>query len=104
MKQNTRIRMDRAARVRCALIANKIFDDYSYNYNFEQFLERLEKYKGVVNAQINYLNSTYPDNRSGLDTYGYNDKIRIQGNLEYISDRFNAVFRLRWMAGILENV
>lgn len=48
------------------------------------------------------LNIDYiPDNRTGYETYGY-DKQTIRGSLFYISDRFNATFRLRWLKDGIE--
>ena len=43
-----------------------------------------------------------PDTRSGYETYGYDDLESIKTDLDYISDRFNATFRLRWILDLLD--
>ena len=42
------------------------------------------------------------DWRSGYDTYGYNDLDSIKYQLGYISDRWNAAFRLRWLLDLID--
>lgn len=42
------------------------------------------------------------DERSGYETYGYGTLEDIKGNLEYISDRYNCAFRLRWLIDLME--
>ncbi len=37
------------------------------------------------------------DNRSGIETYGYKSESSIKSNLNYISDRWNCSFRIRWL-------
>jgi hypothetical protein len=42
------------------------------------------------------------DNRKGVDTYGYESEESILINLQYISDRFPAQFRLQWVLDLLD--
>lgn len=42
------------------------------------------------------------DFRSGAETYGYEDEESIRGNMEYISDRWMAAFRIKWIIDGLE--
>lgn len=37
------------------------------------------------------------DYRSGEETYGYSDEESIRNNMEYISDRWMAAFRIKWL-------
>lgn len=99
-----------AERARYFIIANKVFDDFLYTSDkLEEFVERARKYKGVIFRQMRHLDLTdyyykskWRDTRSGHETYGYKSREEIEGQLEYISDRFNAVFRLRWLLDLLE--
>jgi len=42
------------------------------------------------------------DDRSGIETYAYESLESIKDNLEYISDRFNCAFRLRWAIDLID--
>ena len=42
------------------------------------------------------------DFRWGNETYGYGGDASILGTLHYISDRWNAGFRVTWMMGLLD--
>lgn len=44
-----------------------------------------------------------PDIRSGNEIYGYFNQVSIDNNLMYISDRWNCVFRLRWLLDGVQN-
>ena len=44
----------------------------------------------------------YPDDRPGEETYGYKDEASIKSNLEYISDRWNCAFRIRWILDLIK--
>jgi len=37
------------------------------------------------------------DFRPGVETYGYADHETIKNNMEYISDRWMAAFRIKWI-------
>lgn len=41
------------------------------------------------------------DYRSGQDTYGYESADSIRGSLAYISDRWRACFRVRWLIELI---
>jgi len=41
------------------------------------------------------------DYRQGEETYGYKEE-EILGNLQYISDRWGAAFRIAWLIGLIE--
>lgn len=56
----------------------------------------LDKLKVVYNE---LLSEEY-DNRSGYETYGYNN---VQEDMDYISDRWKCAFRVRWMIDGIEN-
>lgn len=60
--------------------------DLSYLKEVQHFLE----------SQLAELRSQgfEPDFRRGTDTYGYGS---IEGDLEYISDRWNCEFRIQWL-------
>lgn len=47
------------------------------------------------------LESEHQDYRSGSETYGYKDLESIQWSLLYISDRWNACFRVRWLIDLI---
>jgi hypothetical protein len=42
------------------------------------------------------------DYRSGFETYDYVSEYSILSNLEYISDRWQAAFRLRWLINLID--
>lgn len=44
-----------------------------------------------------------PDLRTGFETYGYKTLESIKGNLEYISDRRNCTFRIRWILDLIDH-
>lgn len=50
----------------------------------------LEKMWGELSNKEN-------DFRSGAETYGYADEESIRNNMEYISDRWMAAFRIKWI-------
>ncbi len=44
----------------------------------------------------------YPDDRGGHETYGYENDKEIRGNLNHVSDRWNATFRIRWLLDLIK--
>ena len=63
--------------------------------------------KTIIKAVEPDLLSIYPDlaahendYRLGNDTYGYEES-NILGNLSYLSDRWNAAFRIAWLLGLV---
>jgi hypothetical protein len=63
-----------------------------------EIMKLLEKSISSDKKVYRYYDANYiPDDRSGYETYGYDNKETIRDRLFYISDRFNATFRLRWL-------
>lgn len=104
MKNSTRRRIEVKQQVRTHFIANHIFDEYYYSCDYQTFLERLEKHKGVVKKQIEYYVEAYPQYYSWDEPvyYDYDSLESIEINLHYISGKFNCFGRLRWMIGLLD--
>ena len=68
----------------------------------EQIRDALRPYYGLlVDLYENELLVKEEDYRSGEDTYGYEDLESIQGSLWYISDRWKACFRVRWLIELI---
>lgn len=44
-----------------------------------------------------------PDSRPGTETYGYENEESVRSTLEYIEDRWNCTFRIRWLLDGLKN-
>jgi hypothetical protein len=42
-----------------------------------------------------------PDNRIGVDTYGYDNIDSIKRNLEFVSDRWMTAFRVKWILDLI---
>lgn len=52
---------------------------------------------------LNYEGDIEYDTRNPYDVYGYETREKIDGDLAYIADRFNADFRLNYLrVGILD--
>lgn len=54
-------------------------------------------------AILPVLQADQNDYRLGNATYGYQDDEAILNNLNYISDRWSAAFRIAWMLGIINS-
>jgi hypothetical protein len=68
----------------------------------EQIKEALRPYyELLVELYENELLVKEEDYRSGSDTYGYENLESIQGSLLYISDRWKACFRVRWLIDLI---
>ena len=126
MKNKTYNRLVEKARCYRQIIANQIFVDYLHKRPLDEVCERVKLHAPVikklrdqleramrrtykqnvfVNEQgIKYTPVFEPDDRTGDETYGYESLEAIEGNLEYISDRFSAEFRLTWLLGVPEKV
>lgn len=73
--------------------------------SLEDMVAELAKYRGVIAAEYKWLIKSYkwePDLRSGEETYGYESRESIRDNLFYISDRWIAQFRLRWVLDLID--
>ena len=58
-------------------------------------------YELLVEMYENEFLPLEEDYRSGADTYGYENLESIQGSLSYISDRWRACFRVRWLIDLI---
>lgn len=58
-------------------------------------------YNDLVHLYENELLEIDYDYREGKDTYGYESLETIQYNLFYISDRWRASFRVRWLIDLI---
>jgi hypothetical protein len=80
-------------------IADNSDDDISVDYAitklrpFLPFMIRLYELR-LLPKEMDY--------RSGFETYGYSNNESILSNLEYISDRWQAAFRLRWLINLVD--
>lgn len=107
MKNSTKNRLEKKAQERCKLLTKHVFSKF-YNckeMSLEKAKEIIRPYAGVIAAQSRWLAATDyfgGDYRSPLDTYGYKSEEDILIDLFYISDRFNAQFRLNWMLGLFD--
>lgn len=106
MKRNTKKRLEKKAQERYKILSKHVFSNfYSQGVSLEAAKEIIRPYIGVIAAQSEWLASTDyfgGDNRSPLDTYGYKSEKAIGVDLLYISDRFNAQFRLDWVLGLFD--
>lgn len=110
MKRKTRNREKRKALARWAIL-NKMFSNfYSIkDKSVEDAKNIIRPYVGVLFAQYEYLIKLEedlpgffgPDLRSGAETYGYENEEGIMYNLQYISDRWNCPFRVRWTLDLI---
>lgn len=107
MKRKTKTRLEKKAYERYRFLTTHVFSKF---YNCEGMT--LEKAKDIIRphseviaaqsrwlAAIDYFGG---DHRSPLDTYGYKSEENVLIDLFYISDRFNAQFRLDWVIGLLD--
>jgi len=116
MKNKTKQRLAKKSKIWEHIIANHIFVDYVNVRPFEETIKRIELHSGVINKYRAYIDLqmqwTYkaygwehkPDTRSGAESYGYKSIKHVKGNLDYISDRFSAEFRLTWMLDLPSHI
>ena len=106
MKRKTKNRLEKKATARYKLLTKHVFSNfYRRGVPLETAKDIIRPYAGVIAAQSKWLAATDyfgGDYRSPLDTYGYKSEEDIAGNLFYISDRFNAQFRLDWVLGLFD--
>lgn len=77
----------------------KAFDVWYQTGSVESFRKLLPELKRVYKKYARCNN----DYRSGIETYGYGSRYDILCNMRYISDRWKASFRLRWLIDGLES-
>jgi hypothetical protein len=116
MKNKTFKRIEKKAKVWRDLIANDIFVDYINERPLEETCQRIIKHRSIIIKLIAHLRQhdkkssrefgvRYEhDFRTGDETYGYKSIQSIESNLNYISDRFCAEFRLTWLSEVPEKV
>jgi hypothetical protein len=111
MKHKTKLRLEKKYKSWYNIIARHVFNDFYYNRGLTETCARIKKYSGVIQKMHNYLEweamtkwGDKPDDRAPEDVYGYKSLESIEGNLSYISDRFAAEFRLRWLLKVPEYV
>jgi len=114
MKNSTFQRIQKKQAGRLEIIRNYIFENWCVK-DVERTIAAIKKHQGTIQKQIEFIkidgkkNSNFKDfpwvadDRTGEQTYGYNSPEEIEGNLNYISDRFNCEFRLQWMLDVPEN-
>ena len=113
MKKQQFHKLEEKARIYNDIVRFHIFNDYAVR-PIAEMANLIDKHRGVIENYIYFLRKATkriykewgsehkyePDNRTGEKTYGYKSIEEIEGNLDYISDRFACEFRLRWMLGI----
>lgn len=124
MKNSTYNRLQKKRYSWVNVIGNQIFVDYAASRSLEDMCERIVRYRNVIIKLRNIIDLeskrryrdtdvydengklyTYePDLRTGDETYGYKSLESISNNLNYISDRFCAEFRLNWLLEVPERV
>jgi hypothetical protein len=108
MKRKTRNRENRKASAR-RVILNRMFSNfYSItDKTVDDAKNIIRPYVGVLHAQYKHLikqeelEGWVPDLRSGAETYGYENDENTMYNLQYISDRWNCPFRVRWTLDLI---
>ncbi len=106
MKRSTHRRLGKKADARY-LILKKMFANFYEikDMTVDHAVEIITPFVGVLKSQLDWLiHSDYfgTDVRNGYATYGYDSDEIILDNLQYISDRWNCQFRLRWVLDLLE--
>lgn len=80
----------------------KVLESASRSEDLEVIRHKiLPYYKKLVKYYENDLLEIEQDYRSGVETYGYEDIHSIKYNLSYISDRWRAAFRVRWLIELI---
>ena len=107
MKRSTINRLHRKQDARVEILNRQVFCKFYglHNMTLDAAIKIIQPYGGTIAAQIGYLDCRDgyfgPDRRSGKNTYGYKSEESILNNLQYISDRFNAQFRLQWVLDLI---
>jgi hypothetical protein len=105
MRRKIEIREYKKANSRYAILTKMFSNFYSIQgMTVENAKQIIAPYANVIRAQLKFLamiDTFGYDDRSGAETYGYSSDEAILGNLQYISDRFNCQFRLRWVYDLI---
>lgn len=84
------------------LIDNAMKNFYNTSgITYSDILKYLIPVKGLLYKEYELLVNDDNDYRSGEDTYGFDN---IRGDLSYISDRWRASFRVRWVLDLIEKL
>jgi hypothetical protein len=90
------------------LVSRKIFNSHRIDgiagADIAATCSKIKRYAKILGKLKSYHQASEGDYRSGRETYGYDSIEQIQGNLEYISDRFGAAFRLSWLIDVPKEV
>jgi hypothetical protein len=110
MKRKTRQNLKKKSKIWQSIVDKNIFIEYLYDGDLNAIVDRIHKFRGVIMKLREYRwleekeYGYFPDDRSGVDTYGYESLDDIDSNLTYISDRCHAAFRLTWLLELPERV
>jgi hypothetical protein len=78
-----------------------IYSATDYNKN-NLILDILSGYRSEIERVCRKQQRDENDFRTGEDTYGYESDESNMINLEYISDRWNVGFRLKWLLDLID--
>lgn len=109
MRTKAKVKLRKKAKCWANVIANQIFVDHLYKRSLQETARRITLHSGVIKKFRAYLyldgslfwkkygQEHEPDLRTGDETYGYHCIEQVENDLDYISDRFKAEFRLTWL-------
>lgn len=84
-------------------ISQKLYDFCdSKEKDLKAFVKDMQEFLPYLKEKREMYMLKEDDYRSGWETYAYKDKEYIIGQLEYISDRWGAAFRINWLIGLLD--
>ena len=78
----------------------KVYHTAGANKNYKNTIKNLKEIK--KDLIYLYRLKDEKDFRSGKETYRYETQESIESNLRYISDRWNCMFRIRWLLDLIE--
>lgn len=79
-----------------------LFYQLNSDENLDFFMEEMKQYLSYLKELRDNKMIEEDDYRSGWDTYGYESRSQIIGQLKYISDRWSCAFRINWLLGLLD--
>ena len=116
MKHSTHLRLEKKAQIWSSIVSNQVFHlhDKIERQSLKTICDSLRKHMDVLKKLRDYhkfeehLTDLWAsrqlgtpligrDVRAGKDSYGYKSIEKIEGDLDYISDRFGCTFRLQWL-------
>lgn len=117
MKRKTWNRQKRKALSWKDIIRDHIFVDFLHKRTLDEVIRRIKLYSPVLKKYKTHLTNRQkefwkeytsdryePDNRTGLQTYGYSSIESVEGTLNYLSDRFSAEARVQWLIDLPDNI